>query len=1420
MSSIDERVVAMKFQNSEFEQGIKTSLGSLDALKRGLKLEGASKGLTDVNSAARNMNLSGIASGVENISSKFTALGIIGVTALATIASKAVSAGIQFVKSFTTDPINAGLKEYETNLNAIQTVLANTASKGTTLKDVNAALAELNTYSDKTIYNFSQMARNIGTFTAAGVDLKTSTAAIKGIANLAAVSGSNADQASTAMYQLSQAMATGTVRLMDWNSVVNAGMGGEVFQNALKETARAHGVAVDDIIKKEGSFRDSLSKGWLKTDILTETLSKFTGDLTAAQLKAMGYTEKQIPGILKMAKTAQDAATKVKTFSQLVNTLQEAAGSGWTNTWQLIFGNFDEAKALWTGVNNVLGGMINASAKARNKVLTEWKKLGGRDLLINTLGDAFKNLGAILKPIKEAFREIFPAKTGKDLYNLTVRFHELVSNLKPTIQTVDNLKRTFAGVFAVFSIVGQVIRGVLGVFGRLAGTILSGSKGFLGFTASIGDYLVALNDALKSSHAIEKFFAKVGTILATPIKLFQALAGFIAGIFSGFQAGAGDVVSASLKRVGDRLSPLEQLGKRVAEAWGGLVRVFGKLGELLQPFIDGVVNAFQSLGKALSESFASGNFSGVLDAINTGLLAAIVVLIKKFFDHGLKLDFGNGMFAGIKDTFETLTGTLKAMQTQIKAKALLEIAGAVALLTVSVVALSLIDSGKLTKSLTAIGVVFGELLGAMELLTKIGASKGMAKIPLIAGSMILLSTAVLIMTAAVKNLAGLDWPGLAKGLLGVSGVLIAISLASKPLSANSAGMISSGIGIIALAVGMKILASAVTDFAKMKAGDLAKGLVAVAASLLIVAGAVNLMPPSMPAMGAGLILIGAGLKVVASAVGDFAKFNWKQLGKGMVGIAGSLLIIAGAMNLMPPTMIVNAAALVVVGVALQSIGKAVASMGGMSWSEIAKGLVTLAGSLVILAAGLYLMSGTLAGAAALVVAAAAIAVLTPALQVLGNMSWGEIIHSMVALAAAFVVLGVAGLVLGPLSPAILALGVALLAVGAGLALAGVGALAFATAFGIVVAAGTAGVSVMSAMLAVIISSIPAAMAAFGKGLVAFAAAIAAGAPAFIAAFTTMLTALLTAVIKTAPLIAKALSALLKAALKVLTDNIPGMVNAGMKLILGLLKGVRDHIGEIVAVVASLISNFLISLGKHMGEIVDAGFKMIINFLNGVADAIRNNSEKMGEAGANIASAIVDGMINFLKGAVGRVADAAANIAKSAFNAAKHFLGIGSPSKLFRDEIGARIVQGMIQGIGSMDSELSTASERVGRMAFDKVSKSISGLSDALSGNIDMTPVIAPVLDLSDIKNNAGKIGSLLSAQKVTVDAAYSTAKDASVGYQNNKTAETPKPEVQTTTPKQSLTFIQNNTSPKALSSADIYRQTRNQLSVARGALTP
>ena len=432
--TIDQRVVEMRFDNANFEKNVSTSMSTLDKLKKSLKFEDSAKGFENISKAAGRVDMGGLSNGVESVRLKFSALEVMAVTALQNITNSALNAGKKIAYALTIEPIKSGLQEYETQINATQTILANTQKEGANINDVNRALNELNKYADLTIYNFTEMTRNIGTFTAAGVDLNTSVNAIKGIANLAAVSGSSSQQASTAMYQLSQALASGTVKLQDWNSVVNANMGGQVFQDALKMTARIHGIAIDEMIADEGSFRETLSKGWLTKDILTETLqhfTEFTDTYNEESLKRQGYNDKEIAEIKQMGITATDAATKIKTFSQLWDVLKESAQSGWTTSWQTIIGDFEEAKETLTVFGDTLTKMIGDSADARNAVLKEGFMSGWKQLLNEGIEDTEGFQNAIIEAGKNS---------GVAVDDLIKKYGSFEKSLKGGWVTSDMLK--------------------------------------------------------------------------------------------------------------------------------------------------------------------------------------------------------------------------------------------------------------------------------------------------------------------------------------------------------------------------------------------------------------------------------------------------------------------------------------------------------------------------------------------------------------------------------------------------------------------------------------------------------------------------------------------------------------------------------------------------------------------------------------------------------------------------------------------------------------------------------------------------------------------------------------------------------------------------------------------------------------------
>ena len=610
-TTIDQRVVEMQFDNRNFESNVSTTMSTLEKLKQRLNFSGASKGLENINAAADKCDMSTLSNAVETVRTKFSALQIMGITALTNITNTAINTGKRMIKALTIDPIKTGFQEYETQINAVQTILANTQSKGTNLTDVNRALDELNTYADKTIYNFTQMTRNIGTFTAAGVDLDKSVSSIKGIANLAAVSGSTSQQASTAMYQLSQALAAGKVQLMDWNSVVNAGMGGQVFQDALVRTSELLGTGAEAAIKAHGSFRESLTKGeWLTTDVLTETLKQFAGAYSEADLMAQGFTESQAKDIAAMAETATNAATKVKTFTQLMDTLKESVQSGWTQTWELLIGDFEEAKELWTGVSDAIGGLINDMSESRNTLLADtlnspWEKL------ITKINEA----GIETSEFEESVRAV--AKDNNinmdELIEKYGSFEDACRSGKITSDMFNEALKNLGGSTADLS--------------KITGELKMGA---------IGEDVKQAQEALKAlGHDIGEVDGKFGSLTESAVKAFQKKKGLeVTGIID-------ETTLDALKEANTSVTDL-------TESCGGLIGEVTELGgrEML-------IQSFANIFKALCNIFRQVRYA-FRDVFPKTSADDLLSLIERFKNFTESLKPSMSTMYKVRDTFRGL----------------------------------------------------------------------------------------------------------------------------------------------------------------------------------------------------------------------------------------------------------------------------------------------------------------------------------------------------------------------------------------------------------------------------------------------------------------------------------------------------------------------------------------------------------------------------------------------------------------------------------------------------------------------------------------------------------------------------------------------------------------------------------------------
>ena len=1082
---IDSRVAEMRFDNRNFERNVATSMSTLDKLKEKLKLKDVATGLENITSAANKVTFSHIGNETDTVGVKFSAMQVAATTALVNLTNTAIQAGTSIANSLIS-AAKSGFQEYETQINAVQTILANTSSKGTTLEQVNNALDELNHYADMTIYNFTEMTRNIGTFTAAGVDLDTSVAAIKGIANLAAVSGSTSQQASTAMYQLSQALAAGTVKLQDWNSVVNAGMGGQVFQDALKETARVHGIAIDQMIKDEGSFRETLQKGWLSSEILTETLSKFTGDLTEEQLTSMGYTAEQAQEIMKLGQTANDAATKVKTFTQLIDTLKEANQSGWTQTWEILIGDFEEAKSLWTSVSDQLGNMIQQSADARNNLLQGWKDSGGRTMIIDSVKNVFEGLVTILNSVKEAFTDVFPPITIEQLVKVTEKIKSLSEKFKISEEQANKLKSVFKGVFSILGIGVTIIKNVVSAIVQLFSHFTGLGDSVLNVSSSVGEWISKLHNSIKETNI---FGNAINTVI-------------------GFVGGAIDRVKEFVSVLSDKID---------IHGFKDIVDVLKNIWNMTSGVRASLANTIQGIGNAFKDAFHNGDIKSFLDIVNGGLLATVIVKIKKFIS-GIADSFDNStsIIDHIKSIFGTVKDSLESLQKSVKADTLKKIAIAIGVLAASLLVLSMIDPKRLTSALVAITVLFGELMGAMAIFEKIaGKSKGALKS---VGVMIAMSTSVLILASALKKISDLEWNQLAIGLTGILG-LMAI--------------------VVSAAIAM---------------GKYGKKLKSGAAQMVIMATA---------------------LKILASVCGELSQYSWLELGKGLSGISGMLLAFAGFQFLMkqikPTKLLRSATSLVIIGAALEIFADVCSKFGQMQWPDLGKAGAAIAGILAI-CAGFELLSGMsgniLASSAALVIMATALNLMVPVLQSLGSMSVDEIVKGIVSIAATMAIIGVAGYALEPVAPVILAISGAVALLGVACLAAGAGVMAFATAFSILSAAGAVGaaafVEALSVTITGILELIPSMVGVIAEAIEGICNAIILSAPAIGQAFKALLLEAINICVECIPALADGIFKIIVGVLETVKTYSPKIVTLLFDIFKSIAESAVEALGNISA----------------------------------------------------------------------------------------------------------------------------------------------------------------------------------------------------------------------------------------------------------------
>lgn len=1122
---VDEKIVVLKMDNSDLVQKAKeatnifTRIQNVIAKLPKINLGKTANELGKIQSEVNNTNFQRMADGVQAVTSRLSNMGIVGITALQNITNRAVDAGIALGKSLTVDQVVDGFSEYELKIKSIGTMLSNTEWAGSTLEDVQKTLGELNDYADKTVYNFGEMTASIGRFTAAGVTLEDSATAIKGLGNLAASSGASSEQLNTAMYQMSQALASGKLTLEDWNSLVNAGMAGKKTQDALVKTAKAMGKTVD----MTDGFRNSIQDGWLTSEVFLETLKKFGNDEAMTKM-----------------------ATSVRTFSALMDSLKEGIGSGWAETFEHMFGDFEEATVLFTNLSESISGWFQQSADIRNQFVGAVADGGGFENLFAGVQNAFRPVTQVLVAFETGLKKAFPTGGPKNVIKMTESFKKFTEGLVLNSGTVTKLTTVFQGGFSIFNSVFQIVKQLGSAFLNLippgAGT------GILDLLVKVAEMLISFNESIKAGNLLTKSISAMGVV-------FKAIGTTI-----------GDVGGAVMRFAGS-------IVQHVGTAVNWLKQTLAPVGEIIR-------NAFSG-------------FTGE-DMLGAGTIAGVIALVATF---GAKIW---GLFDGfgeISENFgemlESVKDSVQGFAMGIKSANLVLIALALGMLAVSLKTLETINAEDLTKGLTALSVALGAMMVGLAVISKFNIVGGLSA----ATTLVAISVSVNILAGAIEDIAQLNVDELKRGLAGLAGIVTVLSVAIITISKLGGKMTTGSIQMIALAGAVVILADAVEQMAGIKSSSLAKSLGALTIIFAGIAGFLKVVDGSKFGLSSalGIVAVSGAIQIMVDAISDIALIDSNALIIGLTTIGLLLTEIAAFSKVAGgPQMLLAGAGIVLISGAIQLLIPAVTALSEMTWEELAKGLGGMAAAMLAVASAGVLATGAIGGAVAITLLAAGLNLLIQPIQAFSEMSWQELAMGLGGMAASMGIVAGAAMLLTPAVPgmigfgaAVALLGVGALAAGGGLALLGTGLATLATLTAASVAAIVAALGTILDGINKLIPGLVTVIVNFGKALLDGIDQLA----------TPLLDLIVKIVISLLEVITQHLPRFLELGIKLVVQLIEGiaeytpiLVNTALELVIDLINGMANAIQDYGPQLISAVWNLL---GEIILLMVEAGSQAIV-----------------------------------------------------------------------------------------------------------------------------------------------------------------------------------------------------------------------------------
>ena len=1203
-TSIDYRIVEAQFRNSNFEKNIAQSTESLERFKRSLDVDQQAKSLEKLDNAADLAGMKGLAQQVDKVADKFSAMGVVAFTALQRITNAAIDTGVSLVKSLSIDQVTAGWNKYEQKTSNVQTLVNAT---GKSVDEINGYLEKLMMFSDETSYDFSTMAQSLGQMVTSGGDIDRLIPMIEGIGNATSFAGKGAAEFSRSIYNLNQSYGQGFLTLMDWRSLELSGVASQQLKETFIDVGKAlgtldkNGRTAKGTLVDIGNFSTTLADKWASREVMEQAFGRFA-QVTEAAYKlvqnGMADTYSEAYAMLDGAfeqvyYRAALAAQEAKTFGEAINSVKDAVSSGWMTTFDYIFGSYDKAKEIWTNLANDLWDVFAAPAEDRNSILKEWVELGGQTALWEGLTNIFKSLLSVIEAVREGFSEIFPAKTGQQLADLTFRFRDFSTKLVASEDTLAKVKEVASGLASIVKLLITPIKLVLGLVGKIITQAAPLTSYLLSFSATIGGLLTNLVKMVDESRVIEGIFATLKRAVEAVGGAFMFLGGMLSTSISAFTG----INVLDINNVTTSLAEIPPIGEQIAKVFDTIgesgKNAFGKASawvSQLKGWASSAASTIGSFAKSIAATLKpigdriKSIFEGVTltDAIGTTLLFGLYEQIKKIAKAfaAMKTNWA-GVAKALTNVLNTAGDTLKAFQNKVNAEVLKSIAISIGILAASLFVISRVKPENMGKSLAAVALLFGELTAILGIMSGKKMTAGKAELLTLSGALIGMSVAISILAGALAKLteSAKDTWVFAKATFAIIAILVALEKVGVALSTKvgEKQVMKLALVFLSLATAVRILASAFQAFDGISWAEFGMGIASLIVGIGAITGSIAVMkavPGQLSSVASSLVAFGLALSALILPIKILGEMDSKDLQQGLittakllVGVVASISGISiamkgfagisgkGMMAITQGSLAGLAKSLLALSISISLLVVPLRILGGLPMEQITQGLISVGLLMGGITASLSIMgNNNVAGTASGILAfALALNMLVIPIKAFSTLNLTEIGAGLLTLTGAIALmlgsafgLGILAKTFAGLEKSMLAFGLAALGVGAAVA-------ALSVLLGTLSAIGAAGVAAIVAAIAAFFQAVKVMLPVIEEGL------------------TDILITIGHVLKRGAPAIVEGLIVMFDEALKQLREYAPSMIASLGDLIVVLINGLSTYAPQIRDALKSLFA---------------------------------------------------------------------------------------------------------------------------------------------------------------------------------------------------------------------------------------------------------